>query len=88
MIVVREDSINTVLYCHDQGPPAEDVESSMSQVQIKEAFQSPEVLQNCLSFLREYAVDKSARAACAVVPLQAIAYPQACFLCCPATCKA
>ncbi|CAL8468533.1 g8073 [Coccomyxa elongata] len=58
------------------GPPAADVESAMSQVKIKEAFQSPDLLQNCTGFLREYASEKSARAACAVVSLKDIAFPQ------------
>ncbi len=48
----------------------------MSQVKIKEAFQSPDLLQNCTGFLREYASEKSARAACAVVSLKDIAFPQ------------
>ena len=64
----------------------------MSQVKVKEAFQSPEMLQNCLGFLRQYASEKSALAACAIVPLQDVKYPQvgllpiACHLdghCCP-----
>lgn len=53
----------------------------MSQVKTKEAFQSPDMLQNCLGFLRQYASEKGARAACAVVPLSDIAYPQVCCLC-------
>ena len=48
----------------------------MGQVQISTAFESPDVLQNCLSFLRQYATDMGAHAACAVVPKKAIAYPQ------------
>ena len=48
----------------------------MGQVQISTAFESPDMLQNCLAFLRQYATDMGAHAACAVVPKQAIAYPQ------------
>ena len=48
----------------------------MGQVQISTAFESPDLLQNCLSFLRQYATDMGAHAACAVVPKKAIAYPQ------------
>jgi hypothetical protein len=59
-----------------QGPPSTDLESSMSQVKTKEAFQSPDLLQNCIGFLRQYAGEKSARAACAVVPIKDIAFPQ------------
>ncbi|KAK9915326.1 hypothetical protein WJX75_007645 [Coccomyxa subellipsoidea] len=58
------------------GPPSTDLESSMSQVKTKEAFQSPDLLQNCIGFLRQYAGEKSARAACAVVPIKDIAFPQ------------
>ena len=52
----------------------------MGQVQISTAFESPDLLQNCLSFLRQYATDMGAHAACAVVPKKAIAYPQVTFL--------
>ena len=48
----------------------------MSQVKISQAFNSPDLLHNCLSFLRDYAAEKAALAACAVVPLSAVAYPQ------------
>ncbi|KAK9829175.1 hypothetical protein WJX72_004328 [[Myrmecia] bisecta] len=46
------------------------------QVQIRSAFDSPEMLQNCMSFLRKYAIDTEAHAACAIVPKHMIAYPQ------------
>jgi hypothetical protein len=49
----------------------------MTQVHIKEAFDSPSLLQSCLGFLRQLASEKAARAACAVVPLQLVAYPTA-----------
>ena len=48
----------------------------MSQVKISQAFGSPDLLHSCLAFLRDYAAEKAALAACAVVPLQAVAYPQ------------
>ena len=48
----------------------------MGKVQISTAFHSPDLLQNCLAFLRQYATDMGAHAACAVVPKQDIAYPQ------------
>lgn len=56
--------------------PHESVEDATSQVKIKEAFATPDNLQNCLGFLRSYAADRKARASCAVVPAQQIAYPQ------------
>lgn len=56
--------------------PHESVEDATSQVKIKEAFATPDNLQNCLGFLRSYAADRRARASCAVVPAQQIAYPQ------------
>ena len=52
------------------------MEDATSQVKIKEAFGTPENLQNCVAFLRSYAADRKARASCAVVPAQQIAYPQ------------
>ena len=54
----------------------------MGQVQISTAFESPDLLQNCLSFLRQYAKDMGAHAACAVVPKKAIAYPQVTLVLC------
>lgn len=54
----------------------ESVEDATSQVKIKEAFATPDNLQNCTAFLRSYAADRSARASCTVVPAQQIAYPQ------------
>jgi hypothetical protein len=55
-------------------------EENMSQVKIERAFDSPELLQSCTGFLRDYAQQKQALAACAVVPLRGVAYPQACML--------
>ena len=57
---------------------SESVDDATSQVKIKEAFASPDNLQNCLGFLRQYAADRKAQAACAVVPADQIAYPQVC----------
>ena len=57
----------------------ESVEDATSQVRIKEAFATPDNLRNCVAFLRSYAADKRARASCAVVPAQQIAYPQVRF---------
>lgn len=48
----------------------------MSVVTVSKAFDSPDLLHNCLSFLRDYAAEKAALAACAVVPLKGVAYPQ------------
>lgn len=48
------------------------------QVRIAAAFDSPDTLQSALAFLREYAADTGAHAACAVVPRSHIAFPQAC----------
>lgn len=58
------------------GKKSSDGQTQMGQVQISTAFESPDLLQNCLSFLRQYATDMGAHAACAVVPKKAIAYPQ------------
>ena len=55
---------------------SESVEDATSQVKIKAAFGTPDNLRNCVAFLRSYAADKKARASCAVVPAQQIAYPQ------------
>ncbi len=56
------------------------MEDATSQVKIKEAFSTPDNLQNCVAFLRSYAIDRKARASCAVVPAQEIAYPQVLIL--------
>ena len=59
---------------------SESIDDATSQVKIKEAFASPDNLQNCLGFLRQYAADRKAQAACAVVPADQIAYPQVCSI--------
>lgn len=41
-----------------------------------QAFESPDTLQSCVSFLRQYAVDSSSKAACLVVAKKTIAFPQ------------
>ena len=71
-------SFRVVLSRHAAGERAasESVEDATSQVRIKEAFATPDNLRNCVAFLRSYAADKKARASCAVVPAQQIAYPQ------------
>ncbi|KAK9866194.1 hypothetical protein WJX84_009663 [Apatococcus fuscideae] len=46
------------------------------QVRIKTAFDSPDMLQNCLTYLREYVVEQKALAACAVIPQNGVAFPQ------------
>lgn len=58
------------------GKLAANGQEQMGQVQISTAFNSPDLLQNCLVFLRQYASDMGAHAACATVPKQDIAYPQ------------
>lgn len=58
------------------GKKAASGQEQMGQVQISTAFQSPDLLQSCLAFLRQYATDTGSHAACAVVPKQSIAYPQ------------
>jgi len=47
------------------------------QVRVAAAFESPDTLQSALAFLREYAADTGAHAACAVVRRRDIAFPQA-----------
>ena len=46
------------------------------QVRLAEAFKSPEALQEATSFLRTYAADQGAHAACVAVPKSAVEYPQ------------
>lgn len=67
------------------GKLAANGQEQMGQVQISTAFNSPDLLQNCLVFLRQYASDMGAHAACAIVPKQDIAYPQVLL---PSVCKA
>lgn len=45
-------------------------------VNVDKAFESPDTLRSCVSFLRQHAVDVSSKAACLVVPKKVIAFPQ------------
>ncbi|CAN4092904.1 unnamed protein product [Withania somnifera] len=52
-----------------------DTEKYASAVNIK-AFESPHTHSDCFAFLRQYAEDSSAQAACLVTPKSIISYPQ------------
>mmetsp|Transcript_12991 Transcript_12991/g.24781 ORF Transcript_12991/g.24781 Transcript_12991/m.24781 type:complete len:311 (+) Transcript_12991:181-1113(+) len=58
------------------GKKDQDGDSIVGQVAVKEAFDSPDTLENCCQFLRQYAQDMSSHAACIVAPKSAIAFPQ------------
>lgn len=45
-------------------------------VNVEKAFESPDTLTSCVSFLRQHAVDTSSKAACLVVPKKVISFPQ------------
>lgn len=45
-------------------------------VEHLQAFESPDTLNSCASFLRQYIVDSSSSAACLVVAKKSIAFPQ------------
>uniref|UniRef100_A0A0D6R910 Uncharacterized protein n=1 Tax=Araucaria cunninghamii TaxID=56994 RepID=A0A0D6R910_ARACU len=45
-------------------------------VNVDKAFESPDTLRSCVSFLRQHVVDTSSRAACLVVPKKLISFPQ------------
>ncbi|KAJ0735323.1 putative tetratricopeptide-like helical domain superfamily [Helianthus annuus] len=53
-----------------------DTEKYAPVVNVDKAFESPHTHGDCVSFLRQYAVDSFSRAACLVVPKNAISYPQ------------
>ncbi|CAI9118398.1 OLC1v1019963C1 [Oldenlandia corymbosa var. corymbosa] len=53
-----------------------DTEKYAPVVNIEKAFESPHTHGDCFSFLRQYAVDSVARAACLVTPKSIISYPQ------------
>ncbi|KAL8162703.1 hypothetical protein V2J09_014192 [Rumex salicifolius] len=53
-----------------------DTEKFAPNVNIDKAFESPHTHSNCFSFLRQYAVDSFARAACLIAPKSIISYPQ------------
>ena len=46
------------------------------RVSVKNAFDSPDVLQNCVTFLRKFVGDTHAAAACVIVPRRSISFPQ------------
>ncbi|KAL4200204.1 hypothetical protein AMTRI_Chr03g148580 [Amborella trichopoda] len=45
-------------------------------VNVDKAFESPDTVTSCASFLRQYAVDTFSKAACLVVPKSIISFPQ------------
>lgn len=51
-------------------------EEQMTQVSISSAFDSPQVLEECLAFLRQTAQEQGFTAACAVAVQSQVAYPQ------------
>ncbi|XP_075478202.1 uncharacterized protein LOC142519152 [Primulina tabacum] len=53
-----------------------DTEKYAPAVNIDKAFESPHTHGSCFSFLRQYAEDSFARAACLVAPKSIISYPQ------------
>lgn len=54
----------------------ENTEETVPIVAVDKAFESPDTLSSCVSFLRQHALDTSSVAACLVVPKQSIAFPQ------------
>jgi hypothetical protein len=48
----------------------------LKQVSVKSAFDSPDVLQECMADLRGMVAEYGSGAACAVVPKTSVAYPQ------------
>lgn len=53
-----------------------DTENYAPTVNIDKAFESPHTHSNCVSFLRQYAVDSFSKAACLITPKGIISYPQ------------
>ncbi|XP_060180605.1 uncharacterized protein LOC132610314 [Lycium barbarum] len=53
-----------------------DTEKYAPAVNIDKAFESPHTHNNCFAFLRQYAEDSFAQAACLVTPKSIISYPQ------------
>ncbi|KAH9289288.1 hypothetical protein KI387_033405, partial [Taxus chinensis] len=51
-------------------------EEATAVVNVDKAFESPDTLRSCVSFLRQHAVDVSSKAACLVVPKKVISFPQ------------
>ena len=64
------------LPAHVAGRRGSDGVEQWGQVRVAAAFDSPDTLQSATAFLREYAADTDAHAACAVVPRGCIAFPQ------------
>lgn len=48
----------------------------LTQIDMSAAFDSPDMLQRCVSEVREMAAERSSTAACALVPKSCIKYPQ------------
>lgn len=49
---------------------------TLSNVAVEKAFESPDTLNSCAAFLRQYIVDSSSTAACLIVAKKSIAFPQ------------
>eukprot|EP00249_Psilotum_nudum_P017854 c26523_g1_i1 orf=190-1134(+) len=52
------------------------IKKDPSVVTVDKAFESPDTLSSCVSFLRQYAVDTSSKAAVLIVSKRSIAFPQ------------
>lgn len=48
----------------------------LPNVSVEKAFESPDTLNSCAAFLRQYVVDSSSNAACLIVSKKSIAFPQ------------
>ncbi|KAI5083940.1 hypothetical protein GOP47_0000109 [Adiantum capillus-veneris] len=51
-------------------------EETVPIVAVDKAFESPDTLSSCVSFLRQHVLDTSSVAACLIVPKQSISFPQ------------
>lgn len=49
---------------------------TVPNVAVEKAFESPDTLNSCAGFLRQYVVESSATAACLIVAKKSIAFPQ------------
>lgn len=54
----------------------ENSQETVPMVGVDKAFESPDTLSSCVSFLRQHAVDTSSIAACLIVSKRSIAFPQ------------
>eukprot|EP00250_Pteridium_aquilinum_P006566 c16455_g1_i2 orf=228-1178(+) len=54
----------------------ENLDETVPIVAVDKAFESPDTLSSCVSFLRQHAVDTMSVAACLIVSKQSIAFPQ------------